>query len=85
MSLETSKCVPKSNGFVFTLSCISNSFTLKLYCLSFCFSACSNFLFDFAPPFLLFLSEFAFLSPSLFLPFLIFPAAFVLLFPTVVL
>ena len=81
MSLVTSKCVPKSNGFVFTLSCISNSFTLNIYCLSFS----SNFLFDFAPPFLLFLSEFAFLSPSLFLPSLIFPAAFVLLFPTVVL
>ena len=28
MCLVTSKCVPKSKGFVFTLSCISNSFFL---------------------------------------------------------
>ena len=45
MCLVISKCVPKSNGFVFTLSWISNSFILKLYCPS--FSACSNF---YAPP-----------------------------------
>ena len=42
MCLVTSKCAPKSNGFLFALSCISDSFILKLYCLSFSFSACSN-------------------------------------------
>ena len=42
MCLVISKCVPKSNGFVFTLFCISNSFIVKLYCLSFSLSSCSN-------------------------------------------
>ena len=74
MCLVTSKCVPKSHGFVFTLSCISNSFILKLYCVSFSCPACSNFFFEFALPFLIFLS-----------PLLIFLSAFVLLFQIAVL
>ena len=78
MCLVTSKCVPKSNGFVFTLSCISNSFILKLYCLSFSFS-CNNLSFSF-----LFLETAIFLWQFA-LPFLIFPSAFVLPVPTALL
>ena len=74
MCLVTSKCVPKSNGFVFALSCISYSFILKLYCLSFSFSASSNFFFEFALPCLFFLFS-----------LVIFLSAFVLLFPTALL
>ena len=46
MCLVTSKCVPKSNGFVFTLSYISIFFILKLYWFSFPFSSISNFCFS---------------------------------------
>ena len=46
MCLVISKCVPKSSGFVFTLSCISISVILKLYCLAFSFSSISNFCFS---------------------------------------
>ena len=74
MCLVTSKCVPKSHGFVCTLSCIFYSFILKLYCVSFSFPACSNFFFEFTLPFLIILS-----------PLLIFVSAFVLLFQTAVL
>ena len=45
MCLVTSKCVPKPRGFVFTLSCISNSFIRKLYCLS-CSFPCNNLSFS---------------------------------------
>ena len=39
MCLETSKCVSKSNGFVYTLPCISNSFILSFNFLSVLFLA----------------------------------------------
>ena len=48
MCLVTSKCVPKSNGFVYTLYCIFISSILKLYCLFFSFSSISNFCFSIA-------------------------------------
>ena len=84
MCLVTSKCVPKSNGFVFTLACISNSILSFLnYIVSlFLFLPVLFFLFEFVLPFLTFLSEFVFLSPSLYPPFIFFPSAFVLPVPT---
>ena len=70
MCLVTSKCVSKSTSLVFTLSCISNSSFLN-YIVSL-FLPVLIFLFEFVLPFQTFLSEFVFLSPSLFLPFLFF-------------
>ena len=60
----TSNCVPESNGFVFTLSCISNSFILKLYCLSFSFLPVLIIPFQFFPPFLTFPSAFVLPIPT---------------------
>ena len=74
MCLVTSKCVPKYNGFGLPY--------LAFLILSFLNCIVSLFLFL---PFLTFLSEFVFLSPSPFPPFLFFPYAFVLPVPTALL
>ena len=93
MYLVTSKCVPRSNGFVLNLAFliisflnhIASPFLFLAIIFRFLFLEIAIFLWQFVLPFLIFLSEFIFLSPSLFPPFLFLPSAFVLPVPTALL